>query len=70
MNKSLYHASQHLYEAGMHMKGTFDEASIKFFQMSLRLADTIIPEEEKVDEDRMKEILGEIMQFGDNDGDK
>jgi hypothetical protein len=70
MNRALYLASNHIYEAGLAMKGTFDPAAFRLFMMADRLASFIQPEEEKVSEERMNDILSEIMNIGENDGDK
>ena len=63
MNKALYAASWHLIEAGKHMSNVeeFRPEAVRLMQMAEELLGIIKPEEEKVTEDRMMNILDEIL---------
>lgn len=67
MNRALFNASKHLFEAGKYMTNVeeFAPHAAILFKMADDLAAIIQPEELKVSEERMKGILDEIMNFGD-----
>jgi hypothetical protein len=66
MNKSLYAAAAHMVEASKYLSNIeeFGEESNKIMLMAIEMADTIVPEPEKVKPQEMKDILSEIMQHG------
>lgn len=73
MNLALYNAAVHLMEAGKYMSNVpqepFQQQAAKFIQMADDLAAIIKPEPEKVSDEKMKSIMDEIMNFGeDNEG--
>ena len=63
MNKALYMASLHLMEASKYMSNVeeFRPEAHKLLTMADELAAIIQPEEEKVSEDKMMNILDEIL---------
>lgn len=63
MNKALYAAAFHLTEAGKHMSNVeeFRPEAVRLMHMADELLSVIEPEEEKVTEDRMMNILDEIL---------
>lgn len=69
MNHALYHTSLHLMEAGKYMSNVqaepFQLQAQRFMEMAAALADIIEPEPEKVSDERMQDIMAEIMNFGD-----
>ena len=70
MNRSLYNASIHLTEAGKYLSNVegFRPYAATLLKMADDLAGIIQPEELKVSEEKMKDILDEIMDFGEEDG--
>lgn len=64
MNKALFNASYHLLEAGKHLSnvGEFADEANKLFLMAEEMSDIIKPEPQKVTDDKMKDILSEIMK--------
>ena len=70
MNKALLSASAHLFEAGKYLTNVEEFAghASLLFKMADDLASIIQPEELKVTEDKMKDILNEIMNFGEANG--
>ena len=64
MNKALFFASQHLYEAGreLAMVNEFRPTGMQLLQMSLDLINIVKPEIQKVDDKTMKNILDEILK--------
>lgn len=63
MNKALYMASAHLVEAGKYMSNVeeFRPEATKLMLMADELLAIIQPEPEKVSEDKMLNILDEIL---------
>lgn len=63
MNKALYAASWHLTEAGKHMSNVeeFMPEARRLLKMADELLSVIQPEEEKVSEEKMLNILDEIL---------
>jgi len=66
MNKALYMAAAHLVEAGRYMSNVeeFRPEAAKFMVMADELLAIIKPEEQKVTDEKMLDILDEIL--GDN----
>ena len=65
MNTALYNASLHLFEAGKQLAEVeeFGPDAMRLFKMADDMLNIIQPEEEKVTEEQMLSILGEIMNF-------
>lgn len=63
MNKALYMASFHLMEAGKYMSNVeeFRPEAVRLLAMANELSAIIQPEQEKVSEDKMLNILDEIL---------
>jgi hypothetical protein len=63
MNKALYMASFHLMEAGKYMSNVeeFRPEAVRLLSMANELSAIIQPEQEKVSEDKMLNILDEIL---------
>jgi hypothetical protein len=63
MNKALYAAAWHLTEAGKNMSNVeeFRIDAANLMKMADELLAIIVPEEEKVSEDKMMNILDEIL---------
>lgn len=66
MNRSLYNAAFHLKEASKHLSDVeeFRPEAIKLMKMAYEMACIIEPETPKVEEDKMRSILDEIMKHG------
>ena len=66
MNRSLYNASFHLKEAAKHLSDVedFRPDAKRLMKMAYDLACIIEPETPKVEEDKMRSILDEIMKHG------
>jgi hypothetical protein len=63
LNKSLYNASFHMFEAAKYLSNIeeFRPEAARIFAMADELASIIEPEVEKVTEDKMLSILDEIL---------
>ncbi|WP_120405534.1 hypothetical protein [Halobacteriovorax sp. BALOs_7] len=61
LNRSMYLAAQHLYEASKHMHPIAPEYSDKLLKDADEILAMIKVEEEKVSEDKLDSILDEIM---------
>ena len=71
MNSSLFRAAYHLIEAGKHLSNAeeFREESLELLKMADEMLAVIVPETPKISEEKMKGIMDEIMEFGeDEDG--
>ncbi len=65
INNSLYKASLHLVEAGKYLSDTgFKEQATNVMVMADMIVSVIQPEKEKMSEERMDDILKEIMKHG------
>ena len=68
MNKTLYNAAFHLTEAAQHLTNVeeFREEAVVLFKMADGMLAVIKVEDPKISEEKMNDILGEIMEFGDD----
>lgn len=66
MNRSLYNASFSLKEAAKHLSNVeeFRPEARRLMKMAYELVSIIEPETPKVEEDKMRSILDEIMKHG------
>ena len=64
MNKAIFLASEHLYEAGreLAMIEQFRPTGLQLLNMSRELVSIAKPQLQKVDNAKMKSILGEILK--------
>lgn len=60
LNYSMYKAALHLSEAGKHMMSIDKKRGLELLQEADVILSIIIPGEEKVSEERLDEVLGEI----------
>lgn len=66
MNRSLFNAAFHLKEASKHLSDVeeFRPEAIQLIKMANELVCVIEPETPKVEEDKMRSILDEILKHG------
>lgn len=66
MNRSLFNAAFHLKEASKHLSDVeeFRPEAIQLIKMANDLVSVIEPETPKVEEDKMRSILDEILKHG------
>lgn len=65
MNYSLFMAAQHLFEAGKHMSNFNQERAEVFMMEADAILSIIEPVEEKVSQEKLNDIMDEIMSFGE-----
>lgn len=67
MNRALYNASLHLFEASRFLGDMpeFEDEALVILAMAHNMVNIIQPEEQKVSEDKMQSILGEIIGFAE-----
>lgn len=58
---SLYMAAEHLTEAGKHLMILDEELGVRYIKEAEHLLSVIQPDEEKVSEERLDEVLNEIL---------
>lgn len=63
VNQSLYMASLHMLEASKYMKDFNQEKSDQFLMEASAILSIVRPEVEKVSEEKLDSILGEILNF-------
>ena len=65
VNISLFRASEHLFEASKYLYNVPEmrEDALRLLLMARAMVDVIEPEEQKVTQERMESILGEIINF-------
>lgn len=65
INKSIFSASQHLIEAAKYLSDTgFKDEAVKLIVLADNLVGVIVPEPEKITEERMTNIMDEIANYG------
>jgi|APSaa5957512576_1039674.scaffolds.fasta_scaffold142116_2 nitrogenase molybdenum-iron protein alpha/beta subunit len=65
INQSMYKASTHLIEAAKYLSDTgFKDESISLMSLADKLLDVIVPEPEKITEEKMNNIMDEIINYG------
>ena len=64
MNQAIFFASEHLYEAGRELATieSFRPTGLQLLTMSRDLLSIAKPDVKKVEDDKMKSILGEILK--------
>lgn len=64
MNNAMYNAAAHLYEASLHMRTVpeFEPEANKLLEMAHGLAAMIQAPQEKITEEKVDEVLSEIME--------
>ncbi len=67
INRALYNASLHLFEASRFLGDLpeFQDEALVILTMAHNMANIIVPEEQKVSEESMKKILSEIIGFAE-----
>lgn len=61
----MYKASTHLIEAAKYLSDTgFKDESISLMSLADKLLDVIVPEPEKITEEKMNNIMDEIINYG------
>lgn len=65
MNYSLFMAAQHLLEAGKHMSYFNQDKAARFMMEADAILAVIEPVEEKVADEKLENIMDEIMSFGE-----
>lgn len=63
LNYNMYKAALHLSEAGKHLMYIDKERGMSLLKEADMILSVIVPEKEKVSEERLNEILGEILAF-------
>lgn len=68
INRALYNASLHLFEASRFLGDLpeFQDEALVILTMAHNMVNIIVPEEQKVSEESMKNILSEIISFAEN----
>lgn len=68
INRALYNASLHLFEAGRFLGDLpeFQDEALVILTMAHNMVNIIVPEEQKVSEESMKNILSEIICFAEH----
>lgn len=68
INRALYNASLHLFEASRFLGDLpeFQDEALVVLTMAHNMVNIIVPEEQKVSEESMKTILSEIIGFAEN----
>ncbi|MFG1483982.1 hypothetical protein ABMA79_15230 [Halobacteriovorax sp. HFRX-2_2] len=61
LNRSMYLAAEHLFEAGKHMLPIAPEYGEKLMLEADEILSMIKPEEEKVSDEKLDDILDEIL---------
>lgn len=70
MDQALYHAAMHLHEAGkaLFTVEEFREDAGRLFSMAEEMATIIIPEKEKISEEKVQDVLDEILGLNQTEG--
>lgn len=63
LNYNMYKAALHLSEAGKHMMAIDKQRGLSLLKEADLILSVIVPEKEKVSEERLNEVLGEILSF-------
>ncbi|MDD0854377.1 hypothetical protein HBN50_14790 [Halobacteriovorax sp. GB3] len=61
LNRSMYLGAYHLLEASKHLGGIDPEFGQKLATQAMELVNSIIPEEEKVSDEKLDSLLDEIL---------
>lgn len=61
LNRAMYMAAQHLYEAAMHVQPISEEYAARLLAEAEQIASAVELEEEKVSQERLDEVLSEIL---------
>lgn len=64
LNYCLFKTAEHLTEAAKHISNLSQEKATSFMLEADAILSVIVPEEEKVSEEKLDNILDEIMNFG------
>ena len=64
LNYSLYKTAEHLLEASRYMSNFSQERAFNLAKQADMILSVIEPQKEKMSEERLDEVLGEIMAVG------
>ena len=70
INYSLYKAAEHLSEAAKHISFLSKDKAAEFMTEANAMLDAIVPVVDKVSDEKLNDIMNEIINFGGETNDK